>query len=63
MEEGEARERRGGEERTERERERVEQRQNRQKTEMEKLKGVKVCGGGGGKATYGREREGYRAGE
>lgn len=37
--------------------------QNRQKTEMEKLKGVKVCGGGGGKATYGREREAYRAGE
>ena len=37
--------------------------QNRQKTEMEKLKGVKVCDGGGGKATYGREREAYRAGE
>lgn len=63
MEEGEARERRRGEERTERERERVGQRRNRQKTEMEKLKGVKVCGGGGGKATYGREREAYRAGE
>lgn len=37
--------------------------QNRQKTGTEKLKGVKVCGGGGGKATYGREREAHWAGE